>query len=407
MILPTLQSVTIADLDCNMHTKTTVEILNLSLEKIAEIRNLYPINKRQDVLRYSKELSDYGTATFRVSTKDPLFDSVGDILMPHRYHVRIKRGTTTVWSGAIIDNPQRNKNYIEVTAAEYDFYFDKVLIRRDAETVAGDGKNNFRTFSSGTMAAAVQSIVSNAVTDFGTAHPLGSLTIRTITNPDYPANFMNESGVALTGGWTFTDFVTLQFDYHTVYYVLKAFGVYAAADFEVDADLNFDFKPYIGNKATGITFEYGTQGNVIDYNFPRLGKRMVNNLWGIAADTNGKILHANQSDTASQNTYGLLQGTAAYSDVKDSNMLKSRMAEELQFTKTSEDTPVNVVLNEKGYPLGQYGIGDMVTVKIKDNVIDFNQPRRIVGITVTVHNTGREIIVLQTNKPRERDMGGV
>jgi len=63
-----------------MNTRTTVEILNLSLEKIAEVRNLYPINKREDVLRYSKELSDYGTATFRVSTKDPLFDAVGDIL---------------------------------------------------------------------------------------------------------------------------------------------------------------------------------------------------------------------------------------------------------------------------------------------------------------------------------------
>ena len=261
-----------------------------------------------------------------------------------------------------------------MVAAEYDFYLDKVLIRRDSETVAGDGKNNYRTFTSGTMAVAVTSIMNNAITDFGTAHPLGSLTLRTITNPDYPKNFVNSSGVALTGGWTFTDFVSLQFDYHTVYYVLKAFGVYAAADFEIDQDLNFDFKPYIGNKATGITFEYGTQGNIIDYNFPRLGRRMVNNLWGIAADSDGKILHANQSDTTSVNTYGLLQSSEAYSDVKDLNMLKSRMAEQLQFNKTPEDSPVNVVLNEKGYPLGQYGIGDMVTVKIKDHVIDFNQP---------------------------------
>lgn len=389
-----------------MHTRTTVCIYNLSLEKVAEVKNLYPINKNGDILRYSKELSDYGTATFRVSTKDTLFAEAGDILVPHRYNIRIKRGTTTVWSGAIIENPQRNKNFIEVVAAEYDFYLDKVLIRRDAETVAGDGKNNYRVLNSSTMAAVVANLIQGAKEDFGSSHPLSDLTVRTITNPNYPANFVNESGVALTGGWTFTDFVSLQFDYHTVYYVLKAFGVYAAADFEIDENLNFDFKPYIGNKSTGITFEYGTQGNIIDYNFPRLGKRMVNNLWGIAADSDGKVLHANQSDTTSHNTYGLLQGAVAYSDVKDLNMLKSRMAEELQFTKTPEDSPVNVVLNEKAYPLGQYGIGDMVTVKIKDHVIDFNQPRRIVGITVTVHNTGREITVLQTNKPRERDMAG-
>lgn len=386
--------------------KTSVQILNKSLQVVAEVKNLYPINKNGDVLRYSKELSDYGLCTFRVQTNDPFLTGLGDILAPHSYNVRIKRGTTVVWSGAIIDNPIRNKDYVEVRAAEYDFYFDKVLIRRDAETVAGDGKDNYRTFSSGTMAAAVTSLLTDAKTDFGTTHPLGSLNIRTVTNPDYPKNFNDASGVALTGGWNFTSFITLQFDYHTLYYVLKAFGLYAAADFEVDENLNFDFKPYIGSKATGITFSYGRQQNIIDYNFPRLGKRMINDRWGIAADRDGKILHANQRDVAAVATYGLLQDSSAYADVKDLNMLKTRMAEELQFTKTPEDSPVNVVLNEKGYPLGQYGIGDQITVRIKDHIIDFNQPRRIVGITVTVHNTGREIVVLQTNKVRERDASG-
>lgn len=388
------------------YPRTTVQILNSSLQLVAEVKNLYPINKNGDVLRYSKELSDYGLCTFRVQTKDPFLTELGDILVPHQYHVRIKRGTTTVWSGAILDNPVRNKNYVEIRAGEYDFYFDKVLIRRDAETVAGDGKNNYRTFNSGTMAAAVSNIVTSAKTDFGSTHPLGALNIRTVTNPDYPKNFFDANGVALTGGWNFSSFITLQFDYHTVYYVLKAFGVYAAADFEVDENLNFDFKPYIGNKSTGITFEYGRQKNIIDYNFPRLGKRMVNDLWGIAADSDGKILHANQRNVAAVAQYGLLQDSSAYADVKDLNMLKTRMAEELEFIKTPEDSPVNVVLDEKGYPLGQYGIGDTITVRIKDHIIDFDQPRRIVGITVTVHNTGREIVVLQTNKIRERDASG-
>lgn len=386
--------------------RTTVQILNKSLQLVAEIRNLYPINRKMEVLRYSKELSDFGLCTFRVQTKDPLLTQFGDILSPHEYNVRIKRGGTVVWSGAIIENPVRNKNYVEVLAAEYDFYLDKVLIRRDAEAVAGDGKDNYRTFSSGTMAAAVQDLISKAKTDFGSTHPLGSLNIRTITNPDYPKNFFDQNNIALTGGWNFTDFITLQFDYHTVYYVLKAFGLYAAADWEIDENLNFDFKPYIGNKATGITFEYGRQRNIIDYNFPRLGRRMINDMWGIAADTNGKILHANQSDVVAKDRYGLLQTSKAFTDVKDLNMLKTRMAEELRFTKTPEDSPVNVVLNEKGYPLGQYGLGDQVTVRIKDHIIDFDEPRRIVGYTVSVHNTGREIIVLQTNKPRESDSAG-
>ena len=264
---------------------TKIRVLDSSLNVVAEFRNLYPITKSGMILKYTKELSDYGKCTFRLATKDPLLTQYGDVLLPHKYHIRVIRDGTTVWSGAIIDNTERNKNYIEIVAAEYDFYFDKVLIRRDAEVVAGDGKDNYRTFNSGTMAAAVTDLVTKAKTDFGSNHPLASLTISSsnIENPDYPAGFKNSSGVALTGGWNFSTDVTLQFDYHTVYYVLKAFGVYANCDFEVDENLIFYFKKFIGNKNTGITFQYGTRGNIVDYNLPRLGKRMVNDLWGIAA----------------------------------------------------------------------------------------------------------------------------
>lgn len=385
-------------------TRTVVHILNKSLEKVAEIRNLYPINTQGDVLRYSKELSDWGKCTFRISTKDPIFDDLGDIIQPHVYSVRIKRGGTTVWSGAIVDNPTRSKNYVEVEALEYEYYLSKVLIRRDAETIAGDGKNNYKLFNTGTMGSAVNTIVTNAITDFGTNHPLGSATIGTINNPNYPPGFTGADNLPLTGPWFFTDFVSLQFDYHSAYYVIKAFGIYANCDFEMDENLVFNFQTFIGSKTNRLTFEYGVTGNIVDYNLPRLGKRMVNNLWGIAADTDGKVLHANQVDTDSMQNYGLLQDAAAYSDVKDINFLKTRMAEELQFTKTPEDTPINILLNEKAYPLGQFSLGDIITVKIKDNVIDFNAPRRVVGITVTVHNTGRELVTIQTNKPRNEDL---
>lgn len=391
-----------------METRTTVEILNNDLEKVAEVRALYPLNEAGTVLRYSKELSDYGECLFRVSTKDPFLVEFGDILTPHAYHVRIKRGGTTVWSGAIIDNTERNRRYIEVRAAEYDFYMDKVLIRRDAEAVPGDGKNNYRLLNGSTMAQVVANLMQAFKEDLGPNHPLAALNVSAanIENPNYPQGFVDASGNALTGPWSFSDFIALQFDYHSVYYVLKAFGVYANCDFEIDENLNFYFKKYIGNKSTGITFEYGARGNIVDYNSPRLGKRMQNDIWGIAADTDGKVLHVNQRDEASIQTYGLLQGADAFSDVKDLNFLKNRVNQSLQFTKSPDDSPVNVVLSEKGYPLGQYGIGDMVTVKIKDHIIDFSQPRRIVGITVNVHNTGREMVNVQTNKPRQEDMAG-
>lgn len=390
------------------HTRTEIHIGTVSgstFTLVAVVKNPYPINRKGDILRYSRELSDYGECKFRVSTRDPLLSA--DILKPHVYHVRIKRGTETVWSGAIVDNTERNKRYIEVVAVEYDYYLDKILIRRDASVTAGDGKENYRTFNSGTMAAAVTSIVNSAKTDFGSLHPLAGMTVSSsnIENPNYPAGFKGSTGQPLTGAWNFSSFITLQFDYHSAYYVLKAFGLYANCDFEVDEDLIFYFKPFIGNKNSGVTFEYGTRGNIVDYNTPRLGRRMANNLWGIAADTSGKILHVNQTDSTSINTYGQLQKADAFADVKDSNFLKTRVNESLQFLKTFDDSPVNIILDEKSYPLGQFGLGDIVTVKIKDNIIDYEKPRRIVGITVTLHNLGKEQITLQTNNPRASDVG--
>lgn len=386
---------------------TSVEILDKSLNHIATIKNLYPINNEGMVLRYSKELSDYGKCLFRVRSNDPILDDLGDILTPHAYNVRIKRSGTVVWQGAIVDNLQRTKNYIEVQAYEYLYYLDKILVRRTSNNPAtNEADGLYRIFNSGTMAAAVTSIVQNAVTDFGTPHPLSGMQVGTVDNPDYPVGFTNGTAT-LTGAWNFSDLVQLQFDFHTVYYILKAFGIYTNSDFEIDENLNFNFRTFLGNKHSNIIFQYDehSKGNIVDYNLPRLGRRMVNDLWGIATDTNGKIYHIEQKDTTSINTYGKLEDANAYADVKDNNFLRTRITQDLQFIKTSDDAPINIVLDERAYPLGQYDIGDIVTVKVDDNVINYQKSRRVVGITVNLHNTGRELITVQTNSPKDADLG--
>ena len=61
---------------------------------------------------------------------------------------------------------------------------------------------------------------------------------------------------------------------------------------------------------------------------------------------------------------------------------------------------LSIVLNETAaYPLGLWDIGDLVTVKITNNAVSFSDIRRVVGASVNVHNTGREITTAQTNKP--------
>lgn len=384
---------------------TRVEIYDIDDNRVATIKNLYPITEDGTILRYSKELSDYGTCKFRVSTQDPMLTELGDFLTPIKYRVKVVRDGTVVWAGIITDNKRRNKNFIEVEAKEYLWLMGKVLITRDSESTAGDGQKFYRKFSSGTMENAINNILTETAAKVGNSHILSSLSAGTIENPNYPQGFKDASGDALTGAWNFTSDIVATFDFHSVLYVMKAFGIYSSYDFELTDDMVFNFQKKIGNENLGMTFSYGTQGNIVDYEIPRYGSRMANVLVGIAATDESTLFHVRQEDTASVNEYGMLQEVAAYSDVKNKNLLNSRLVEELRYTKDPEQAPVNLVLDENAYPLGQYDIGDTVTVKIKDHNIDYKDVRRIVGITVNLHNTGRELTVVQTNTPRPEQEG--
>lgn len=375
-----------------------VEILDSSRNPIAQIKNLVPINQRGTVLRFRKVLSNWGSCLFRVQSRDPVLSS--NILEPWKYGVRIKRNNAVIFQGIIINNPRRNSEFIEVEARTYLYRLDKLFVKRDAATAAEPYKDNYRTFDSGTMKAAVEAVLSEGKAAVNTGDVLKSFTNGTIENPDFPNYFTKGDGSALTGGWTFSSDMTLQFDYKSILYVLKAFGIYANADFEVTNDLVFNFKKYIGVKQPELVFEYSNYGSIVDYDVPLNGERMTNDLLGIAVDVENKILHFNKRDEASVKNYLLMQDVAAFLDVKDKNALRARIIEELPFV-AQPDSTINAVLNEKAYPLGQYDVGDTITLKIKDGIIDVNQQRRVVGISVEVHHTGTELITLQTNLPRD------
>ena len=377
-----------------------VEILNTSRGLVTPVQILAPINSAKDTLYFTYRLSNWGQCRFRVGTKDPLFTSAGDVLTPFQYHVRVKRYGVTVWQGVIVKNPFRNKNYVEVVAYSYLYLLTKVLIRHDASVTAGDGLDNYRTFKTGTMSSAITTLISDAIADAGSGSALASLTTGTIENPNFPANYTKSDNTALTGPWTFQADMTLQYDYRDVFYVLSTFAQYPACDFEITNSMVFNFKQFLGNKQPNLTFNYGEFGNVLDYEIPRNGERMANALTGVAADFGNNILHVEKTDTASISTYGKIAGVAAYIDVKNKNALTSRLTEELRLTSTPE-AEVHLELNDKAYPLGQYNIGDIVTVYISDHVVTFNQPRRIVGINVTVTNNGSDSIRLITNKPKD------
>lgn len=387
-----------------MIPKLRIEILNSSLQKVAELKSFYPLSKQGTILRYSKELSDFGRCDFRIATKDPIFARLGDIFTPHKYHIRIKEDNNLLWHGAVVDNSQRNKNYWHIQGLEYEFYLSKALVKRTTEITAGTGFH-YRIFNSGTMAAAVSAIVTEARDRFGAGHIMAGLTLGAIDNPNYPSSFMTIARNPLTGPWNFSSDVQLQFDYQSVLYVLKAFGIYSTSDFGFNDDLSFDFKDFIGNKQLNTVFKYGDRGNIVDYDVPRLGRRMANDLFGIAAQPDGTILHAEKRDENSIQQYGSMDDSQAYVDVKDSNALTQRLGEEIRLISSPDAAPINLIIDERSALTRGYGLGDIVSVDIADHGITFKGPRRVVGITTAVHNTGRRLVSVQTNKPRDEDLG--
>lgn len=405
--------------------KTQIQILDSSLNVITTINSPAPLTS-SNYLEYSKELSDFGQCKFRVSSYDVLFKNFSDILQPHVNHIRILRGGVTVWQGAIIENAHRTMDYVEVIAAEYEWYLNKILVQRTSiDPATGTADNIYRIFGTTyqtpevlgqTMAQAVTTIMNETITTYkGTTgvHPLANMTLGTITNPNYPPNSTNgaDPPVALTGPYVFGDGINapnMQFDFHTILYILKSFANVSYSDFKIDTALAFNFLPFYGNDSHyDVNFTWGTRGNAVNFNVPRLGQQMANDLIGIATDINGVVLHAEQTDQTSVTTSGIIQAVAAYADIKDQATLNARVQAELPLISSPSDSPITFTLNEKAYPLGVYDIGDIVTVNVDHDFLTYSAVKRIVGITVTVDNTGRETITVQLNTPLPGQYGSV
>lgn len=380
-----------------------VEILDNQRQPITHAKRLIEFNKEGHILRYSGKLSDSGFAKFRLAADDPMFATFGDIIKPMKNHIRIYRGNKKVWQGIITQNPHKRSNYYDISAQKYIYRFKKLLAKRDPEVTPGDGLNNYRTFKTGTMALAVTGLLSEAKTIATANDPIQLVTAGTIENPNFPPYFTNSAGAALSGGWTFSDDIAVQVDYKSIFYLISVFGAYANCDFELTDDFIFNFKKFIGTRRPQMVFEYNENnayGSIDDFDVPEDGQNMVNDIWGIAVDNEGKIIHINKRDEASIGEYLLNQDVAAFSDLKDKNSLQTRLNETIRYT-AYPDGAINTVLNSRAIPFGTYDLGDSATFRIKSGIIDFEEERRITGYSVSVHNTGKEIIILESNKLRE------
>jgi len=351
----------------------SVEILDTSGNVQTIIKNLIPIDRDKNVLKYDDYLSNYGTCTFRVKTKDPAVSV--NYLEPYKYHVRIKRAKGSVWYGVIVNNNQRTHNFIEVEARTLLFYLTKCEVAPSDTTVMT------RVFKSGTMATALTTMFNEAKNRQDS--PIGSWTLGTIDNL-YKLN--------TTTAYTFTNTDFLELPYASVMDAFTLCGDITNSDFELTTSKVFNFKRRIGQN-TQIAFKWGKYGNLKDYNSPVRGADRYNVLAGLGISTTGTLLRADKTDSSTISTYKRLWATKVFNNANTQDILNAITTEELR-TKSSGVNLKTYDVNEDGFLLQ---LGDDFIVDIEDGIISERERRRLIGRQVLVNENGYETIRLITN----------
>jgi hypothetical protein len=146
------------------------------------------------------------------------------------------------------------------------------------------------------------------------------------------------------------------------------------------------------NASTSPVFQF--PGNVLEYKFPEDGSSAVNTLYGLGYGANNTALRAIATDPAligSSGTWPLLEDSASYTDIPDTQLLKDLTLGQLKAT-SYPPTTLEIVIPpyvDPYYPFN-YSIGDEARVDIKDDFFPngLSDIFRIMAISVNPGENG-------------------
>lgn len=155
--------------------------------------------------------------------------------------------------------------------------------------------------------------------------------------------------------------------------------------------------PYSATSDLAPVFQF--PGNVIEYKFPEDASGAANKLYGLGYGANNSSLRATASDPALIGTYGtwpLLEDTASYTDVPDTQLLKDLTLGQLNAI-SYPPTTLEIVIPPYVDPyFNQYQIGDEARIDIIDDFFPngYTDIMRIVAISVNPGENGPSRITL-------------
>lgn len=167
-------------------------------------------------------------------------------------------------------------------------------------------------------------------------------------------------------------------------------------------DGNFDFKidhnkvlttyPLIGSdRSKELVFVY--PGNIKTMSIPRTGIKLFNKVYGIGAGFGEDQIQSTQVDTSSQLDFGVHEEVRTWNSVLAQETLDQNATARLANVKNILEIP-QITVSGKDFDMNDYGIGDTVTVRVKNHKFLNNiyGKYRIERIEVTVDENQDEDI---------------
>jgi hypothetical protein len=163
-------------------------------------------------------------------------------------------------------------------------------------------------------------------------------------------------------------------------------------EFEITPDRVFNARDMLGSgeEALRVPLEYGV--NVTGYNLPIFGSTIRNNYAALGpGEGKTKVVRVAQ-DTASIQTFGLMEGSEDFSAAKTKEQVRQRALFRIRERKNPLATPSLTIEGKNVDFIGTFRTGDSARVVIDNGYDQYNAPVRITGYQLTVDPSEKEAI---------------
>lgn len=159
----------------------------------------------------------------------------------------------------------------------------------------------------------------------------------------------------------------------------------------------FTFSRDVGSDQENVVFELDSE--IVDFNIPRDNRSISNWVKGFAIGEGPVVLSAEYTEPDSQNSWYLREFYPFFANVTAQDDLNSR-SENFSLDRKDPRRDMKIKLAAGLTPFDGYALGDSIRVRLNRGRVNIDELRRVVGMEVSIDDTGIENIAPVLQKKR-------